>query len=69
MGTVTIILIMLLSTLGPAGVIGIVGYAAVKAVARNPAASPRILVAMMSAFIFAEAIAVLALLIVYNLFK
>ena len=69
MRTVTIALLMLLSTLGPATVIGIVGYAAVKSVARNPAASPKILLAMMTTFVFAEAIAILALLVVYNLFK
>ncbi len=60
---------MLLSTMGPAAVIGLIGYAAVKAVGRNPSASPRILLSMIIAFIFAEAIAVLALLMVYNLFK
>ena len=69
MQNITIILIMLLSTMGPAAVIGLIGYAAVKAVGRNPSASPRILLAMIIAFIFAEAIAVLALLMVYNLFK
>jgi len=60
---------MFLSTLGPALVIGLVGFGAVKAVGRNPAASPRILLAMIIAFLFAEAIAVMALLMVYNLFK
>jgi F0F1-type ATP synthase membrane subunit c/vacuolar-type H+-ATPase subunit K len=65
----TIILVMLLSTLGPAAVIAIVGYAAVKGVARNPSASPKILVSMILAFLFAEAIAVLALLMVYSVFK
>ena len=65
----TIAVLMLLSTLGPAIVIAMVGFAAVKAIARNPAASPRILLAMITAFIFSEAIAVLALLVVYNLFK
>lgn len=69
MQNLTILLIMLLSTLGPAAVIGVVGYAAVKAVARNPSASPRILLSMIIAFLFAEAIAVLALLMVYTLFK
>ena len=67
--TLTLVLIMLLSTMGPAAVIGVVGYAAVKAVARNPSASPRILLSMIIAFLFAEAIAVLALLMVYSLFK
>jgi len=65
----TIVLIMVLSTMGPAAVIGVVGYAAVKAIARNPSASPRILLSMIVAFLFAEAIAVLALLMVYTLFK
>ena len=65
----TIILVMLLSTLGPAAVIAIVGYAAVKGVSRNPSASPKILVSMILAFLFAEAIAVLALLMVYSVMK
>jgi len=69
MRNITIILMMLLSTLGPAIVIGFIGYSAVKAVGRNPAASPRILLAMIVAFLFAEAIAVMALLMVFNLFK
>jgi len=69
MRNVVIIMIMLLSTLGPAAVVGIVGYAAIKAVGRNPAASARILIAMIIAFLFAEAIAVMALLIVFNLFR
>ena len=65
----TVVIIMLLSTMGPAAVIGLVGYAAVKAVGRNPSAAPRILLSMIIAFFFAEAIAILALLMVYNLFK
>jgi len=60
---------MIMSTLGPAAVVGVVGYAAIKAVGRNPAASARILLAMIIAFLFAEAIAVMALLIVFNLFR
>jgi len=69
MRNITIILIMFLSTLGPAVVIGFVGFAAVKAVGRNPSASHRILIAMITAFIFAEAIAILSILMVFNLFK
>ena len=65
----TAILILFASTLGPAVVIGMVGQAAIKAVGRNPSASPRILVPMIIAFIFTEAVAVLALLMTYNLFK
>jgi len=69
MRNLIIILIMIMSTLGPAAVVGVVGYAAIKAVGRNPAASARILLAMIIAFLFAEAIAVMALLIVFNLFR
>jgi F0F1-type ATP synthase membrane subunit c/vacuolar-type H+-ATPase subunit K len=69
MRNVSIILIMVLATLGPAAVIAIVGFAAVKAVGRNPSASAKILMSMITAFIFAEAIAILALLVVFNLFR
>ena len=67
MSKFTIILLMLLSTLGPSIVIGWVGFGAVKAVGRNPGAAPRILMSMMFAFIFAEAIALVALVVVYLL--
>jgi len=46
-----------------------VGQAAVRAVGRNPSASPKILLAMIVAFIFAEAIAIMAVLLVFSLFK
>jgi F-type H+-transporting ATPase subunit c len=69
MRNTTIILIMILSSIGPAVVIGWVGYGAVRAVGRNPSASSRILLAMIFAFIFAEAIAVISLLMIYTLFK
>jgi F0F1-type ATP synthase membrane subunit c/vacuolar-type H+-ATPase subunit K len=59
------VLILLLTTISPAIVIGMVGHSAIKAVGRNPSASSRILLAMIIAFIFAEAIAVLAILMLY----
>jgi len=67
MSTLALIIVMFLSTAGPAAVIGLVGYAAVKSVARNPTASPKIFIVMILSFIFSEAIAILALLIIYNL--
>ncbi|MFH1128194.1 MAG: ATP synthase F0 subunit C [Candidatus Omnitrophota bacterium] len=69
MRNLTIVLIMVLATLGPAAVIAIVGYSAVKAVGRNPSAAAKVLISMITAFIFAEAIAILALLVVFNLFR
>ena len=66
---VIVILLMFLSTAGPAAVIAYVGNSAVKAVARNPSASAKIFIIMILSFLFAESIAVLALLIIYNLFN
>ncbi len=65
----TIALIMFISTLGPSLIIAVVGHAAIKALGRNPAAAPRIMVALVFAFLFAEGIAVIALVMIYNLFK
>ncbi len=69
MRNLTAILMMLISTLGPSLVIGMVGYASVRALGRNPSAAPKILTSMILAFIFAEAIALIALLVIFNLFK
>lgn len=69
MRNLTISLLMLLSTLGPSAVIAIVGFGAVRAIARNPTASPKVLLVMITSFIFSELIAVLGLLLVYILFK
>jgi F0F1-type ATP synthase membrane subunit c/vacuolar-type H+-ATPase subunit K len=66
---VTVILILLIATIGPASVIGLVGYAALKALLRNPSAARRIFASMIVAFIFAEVIALIALLVVVNLFR
>jgi len=68
MSAIVLIFVMFLSTAGPAAVIAFVGAAAVKSVARNPSASAKIFIVMILSFVFAEAMAVLALLILYNLF-
>ena len=62
------VLIMLISIVGPSGVIAAVGYSGVRALGRNPQAAPKILISMILAFIFAESIAIIGLLVVYNLF-
>ena len=65
----TIALVMFLSTLGPSLIIAVIGNAAIRALGRNPAAAPKIMVALMFAFLFAEGIAIIALIMIYNLFK
>lgn len=69
MKILTIVLLMTLSTLGPSLVIAFIGYGAVKALGRNPSAAPKIFLSMMFAFAFAEGIAIIALVIIYNLFR
>lgn len=63
-----IILVMFVTILGPSAVIAAIGYAAIRSLGRNPSAAPKILLAMIIALIFAEAIAVIALLVLFQLF-
>ncbi|RKY41509.1 MAG: hypothetical protein DRP85_06110 [Candidatus Makaraimicrobium thalassicum] len=69
MKSLTLIFVMLISTLGPSIVIALVGYASVQGLSRNPSASPKILITMILAFIFAEAIAIISLLAVLNMLR
>ncbi|MEE8075895.1 MAG: ATP synthase F0 subunit C [Candidatus Binatia bacterium] len=68
MRNLTIVLILVISTLGPSFVIATVGYSSIQALGRNPSASPKIMTSMIIAFIFAEAIAVISLLVIFHLF-
>lgn len=68
MRTFIIILVMLITIIGPSAVIAAIGYSSIKALGRNPSAAPKILMAMIIALVFAEAIAVIALLILFQLF-
>lgn len=61
-------LILILATLGPSLVIAVVGFASIKALSRNPAAAPKIQTAMILAFIFATAIAMVSLLVLFHVF-
>ena len=69
MRNLTVVLMMCISTLGPSLIIAAVGYAAIRAIGRNPSAAPKIMVALTFAFLFAEGIAVIALILIFNLFK
>ncbi|MBM4142713.1 MAG: ATP synthase F0 subunit C [Lentisphaerae bacterium] len=59
---------MFVTIIGPSAVIGAIGHASIRALGRNPSAAPKILQAMIIALVFAEAIAVIALLILFQLF-
>lgn len=63
-----IFLVMFVTIIGPSAVIGSIGYASIRALGRNPSAAPKILQAMIIALVFSEAIAVIALLILFQIF-
>lgn len=62
-----IFLVMFVTIVGPSGVIAAVGYASIRALGRNPSAAGKILQAMIIALVFAEGIAVIALLILFQI--
>ena len=64
-----ILLIFAICVLGPAIVIATCGFASISALGRNPSSAPKVLTAMVILLIFAEAIAIIALLVVFQLFR
>ena len=63
-----IFLVMFVTILGPSAVIAAIGYASIRALGRNPSAGNKILQAMVIALVFAESVAIIALLILFQLF-
>ena len=61
-------LIFALCILGPALVMAATGFSSIAALGRNPSAAPKILTAMTITLIFAEAVAIVAFLVVWQLF-
>ena len=68
MRSLVIILVMFVTILGPSAVIAAIGFASIKALGIKPPSAPKILLAMIVTLVFAEAIAVIALLILFQLF-
>lgn len=63
-----VLAIITIATLGPSIVIAAVGYSSIMALGRNPSSAPKIMLAMIIALIFAEAIAIIALLVSFQMF-
>ncbi len=66
--TPLLILALLGVTLGSSAVIGVIGFAGMQALGRNPSAAPKIQTSMILGFLFAEVIAVIALLILFQIY-
>ena len=65
---VALTLIFVASILGPSLVIAATGFSSIGALGRNPSSAPKIMTAMTITLIFAEAVAVIAFLVVWQLF-
>ena len=63
-----LVFIYVLCILGPCAVFLAGAFASISALGRNPSAAPKIFTAMVIPLVFAEALAFVALLIVFQLF-
>ncbi|MBI3617640.1 MAG: hypothetical protein HY210_05430 [Candidatus Omnitrophica bacterium] len=68
MRNLVIIFVMILTIAGPSIVIATLGFASIRALGRNPSATSKILPAMIIALVFAEAVAIIALLVLFHIF-
>ena len=68
MRNLVIIFVMFLTIVGPSLVIAFIGFASIRALGRNPSAAPKILPAMIISLVFAEAVAIIALVVLFHIF-
>ncbi len=66
--TVILVAIMFIAVMGPSVVIAVLGYAVIKALSRNPSAAFKIFMGMLVLLIFVEAISIMAILVIFQLF-
>ncbi|OGW74899.1 MAG: hypothetical protein A2Z72_06345 [Omnitrophica bacterium RBG_13_46_9] len=66
---ISLILIFGLCMLGPCAVFAAASFASINALGRNPSSAPKIFTAMILALVFAEALAIIAILVVFQLFS
>ena len=63
-----LLLIFMFCIMGPCAVFAAGSYASIIALGRNPSSAPKIFTALIISLIFAQSLAVIALLIVFQLF-
>ena len=61
-------IIFMICILGPSFVMAATGFSSIAALGRNPSSAPKILTAMTVTLIFAESVAIIAFLVVWQLF-
>jgi len=66
--TFIILTVMFISVMGPSLVIAVLGYSVIKALSRNPSAASKIFMGMAIMLVFVEAISIVSILIIFQLF-
>ena len=66
---VALTIIFIMCIMGPALAIGLTGFSSIMALGRNPSAAPKILTAMTITLLSVEGVAIVAFLIVWQLFS
>jgi len=66
---IALIIIFGLCILGPCAVFAVGSFASINALGRNPSSAPKIFTAMIISLVFAEALALIAILVVFQLFS
>jgi F0F1-type ATP synthase membrane subunit c/vacuolar-type H+-ATPase subunit K len=69
MAALILILVMMTVTIGPSIVIAVLGYATIKALGRNPSAASKIFMGTVFLLVFVEAIAIISMLVIFQLFS
>ena len=67
--TFIILMFLTIAVMGPSIGIAVLGHAVIKALGRNPSAASKIFMGMVVLLVFMEAIAIIAMLIIFQLFN
>ena len=65
---IALVIIFGLCVLGPCAVFATGSFASINALGRNPSSAPKIFTAMIIGLVFAQSLAIIAMLIVFQLF-
>ena len=66
--TFIILMAMFIAVMGPSLVIAVLGYSVIKALSRNPSAASKIFMGMAVMLVFVEAISIVTILVLFQLF-
>ncbi len=65
---VALIIIFAIAILGPCAVFAAGSFASINALGRNPSGAPKVFTALIISLVFAQALAIIAILVVFQLF-